>query len=199
VDIEVKKDIDDFEMTSNDALQLRLNADGTSFQGRLTIDWLQSQDNVVWSVGVIFTRSVGTNTYYDIVKDVIDVDNQTSMGDVSGGNISVINSNDVNNSFELDLSVITDPDTGNALTGVTLEYLRLRPITNENVIVSIDSNGTSYPNQFLELNAQTYIDSADADSSTPTPLLSIKKPLWPSLPGIFDYVYYTNQGVDGPP
>jgi hypothetical protein len=59
---------------------------------------------------------------------------------------------------------------------------------------TVSINGSGLPGQFLEVTAQSY--QTGNESSTPTPLLSIKKPLLVSPPGVFDYVYYTNSRLE---
>lgn len=194
VSIEQKNNIEDFEMTSNDVLQLNLTKpDGSDYQGMIRWNWIGS---VKWSITLVYERIYEGATYTESVKDFYDGGATNGNGapafTFSNYSQSVPRLNGVMIS---NISSLSDAKFNDAGANRRLLYLRLRPIISGAESTNINLNGDAdLPIQFLDMRAQSFV--GEGDNSTPTPLLSIKKPLVPAPPAIFDYVYYTNQSLN---
>ena len=125
--------------------------------------------------------------YYEIVKGVYD-----GIGQTNKSSDVFQYSNGDSNSFTINLnpSSITD---ARILGGYTRSlFLRLRPIIIGGDVTYVNISGTDeLPSQFASIYSQSY--NTCVDKSSPTPLLSIKIPLNPAPPALFDYVYYSNR------
>lgn len=187
ISIEQKNQISDFEMTSNDVLQLNLTrSDGTSYTNS-PIRW-QWSGNVSWSLTLIYEKNYNGQIFIESVKDVYNVANSTSTRAFNFSNTSNANFAEITN-------FATTNDTKFSEGSTKLLYFRIRPIItsgSDATTISLSGDGT-LPVQFVEINAQSYQEGLGQD--TPTPLLSIKKPIVPAPPALFDYVYYTNRSI----
>jgi hypothetical protein len=199
ISIEFTSQIKDLEMNKNDVLQLKLTRDdGTSYTGPVKLKWT---GNVVWSISLIYKRVYNGQTYYEVIKDVYDVvsgNPTTSLSRFTPVTYDCYNETIAagSNNFGISLDPNTIKDEFGNIIGANDTgslYLRLRPLVLVGDTTSITlcgDPGQKFPMQFMDMKAQSY--SQGEGSSSPTPLLSMKKPLNPAPPALFDYVYFSN-------
>lgn len=196
LELEVKNSIEDLELNGSDAMHLNLAINPTtSYSGNINLKW---EGNVIWSYSLIFLRNYNGQYTYEVLNDVYDGANLSGRSAIPativftvGGNYTCPGQTSVptgNNAMRISLTPAN-------IKGLTpddkLVYLRLRPIIVGGDSTKISLCGdTSLPPQFVNISSQSY--QKGIGLSSPTPYLSVKTPLYPAPPGIFDYVYYSN-------
>jgi hypothetical protein len=189
VDFTIDNEVENMQISSEDVLQLDLRIDAsTSYTGPIRLSW-DSADQVIWSIGIIYERDYAGSIEYDITKDVYDgigATSRSSAASVLSFSAHPDTSISSANGFELSLNPATF-----ATNHVRNVYLRLRPIIINSEKTAISLYGLAeLPAQFIDITSQAY--RSGLGESTPTPLLSVKAPLHPAPPALFDYVYYQN-------